>query len=178
MIQRYLVHPVLGYVVLQATQPGGLSSILFQEDKPTFRPMADPVLEQVEQRLHHYLMGEPVCFEDIELALDGTPFQLKVWQTLKTIPWGETRSYRWVAEQIQAPFSSRAVGQANGQNPIPIIIPCHRVVQKNGDIGGYAFGAYKKQFLLNLEMHHRQLQLAFMKALPVAVNSPRSMTLL
>ncbi|MCA9806592.1 MAG: methylated-DNA--[protein]-cysteine S-methyltransferase [Cyanobacteria bacterium HKST-UBA06] len=180
--QRYFHHPVLGYVVLRAVKDKGLCSVHFQEDKPPgnhARQSADPVLKQVEQRLLHYLNGEPVRFDDIPLHLEGTEFQLQVWHVLQDIPWGETRSYRWVAEQLGSPFASRAVGQANGQNPVAIVIPCHRIVQQNGQTGGYAFGSYKKQFLLNLEKHHQQLQLAFFtKPLPVQANSARSMTLL
>ena len=81
----------------------------------------------------------------------GTPFQQKVWRKLITIPYGETRSYKWLASAIKNPNASRAVGNANGKNPLSIIIPCHRVVRENGELGGYTGGINIKRFLLKLE---------------------------
>ena len=84
----------------------------------------------------------------------GTPFQSKVWQKLMCIPYGETRSYLWLAQAIGKPTAYRAVGNANGKNPVSIIVPCHRIIQENGDLGGYTGGINKKQFLLELEQSH------------------------
>ncbi|MFQ5445115.1 MAG: methylated-DNA--[protein]-cysteine S-methyltransferase, partial [Nitrospinales bacterium] len=81
----------------------------------------------------------------------GTPFQRKVWRALLTIPHGKTRSYRWVAQSIRNPKAVRAVGNANGKNPVSIIVPCHRVVQTNGQLGGYTGGVQIKRKLLDLE---------------------------
>jgi len=81
----------------------------------------------------------------------GTAFQQKVWKKLLTIPYGVTRSYKWLAESINNPNSARAVGNANGQNPLSIIIPCHRVVRENGALGGYTGGVRIKRYLLDLE---------------------------
>jgi len=81
----------------------------------------------------------------------GTPFQQEVWKGLLTIPYGVTRSYKWLAKSINNPDSARAVGNANGQNPLSIIIPCHRVVRKNGELGGYTGGVQIKRYLLELE---------------------------
>jgi O-6-methylguanine DNA methyltransferase len=81
----------------------------------------------------------------------GTPFQQKVWKKLITIPHGKTRSYKWLAQAIKNPQASRAVGNANGKNPLSIIIPCHRIVKGNGDMGGYTDGVSIKRFLLKLE---------------------------
>ena len=81
----------------------------------------------------------------------GTRFQKKVWETLQEIPYGETRSYKSIAKSIGKPKAIRAVGNANGKNPLPIIIPCHRVIQENGTLGGYTGGVYIKKFLLFLE---------------------------
>jgi methylated-DNA-[protein]-cysteine S-methyltransferase len=81
----------------------------------------------------------------------GTPFQQKVWKGLLTIPYGITRSYKWLAQSINNPDSARAVGNANGQNPLSIIIPCHRVVRENGELGGYTGGIQIKRYLLGLE---------------------------
>lgn len=80
-----------------------------------------------------------------------TPFQKKVYQIVKTIPYGEVRSYQWVAEKIDKPRAARAVGQALKKNPWPIIIPCHRVIRKDGSLGGFSAGAAKKFSLLNAE---------------------------
>lgn len=81
----------------------------------------------------------------------GTPFQQKVWKKLLTIPYGKTRSYKWLAQAIKNPQASRAVGNANGKNPLSIIIPCHRVVKEDGELGGYTGGINVKRFLLSLE---------------------------
>ena len=103
------------------------------------------------QLLRRYASGEPVSFSD-GLDLDqGTPFQRRVWQTLLEIPRGETRSYRWVAEQIGRPEAARAVGQAVGTNPLAIVVPCHRVVASDGGLGGYGGGLALKETLLRIE---------------------------
>ena len=81
----------------------------------------------------------------------GTPFQLKVWRKLQTIPYGETRSYLWLAKAVGNPKAHRAVGNANGGNPIPIVIPCHRVILSDGGLGGYTRGPSIKKHLLKLE---------------------------
>jgi O-6-methylguanine DNA methyltransferase len=103
------------------------------------------------QLLRRYASGEPVSFSD-GLDLDqGTPFQRRVWQTLLEIPRGETRSYRWVAEQIGRSEAARAVGQAVGANPLAIVVPCHRVVASDGGLGGYGGGLALKERLLRIE---------------------------
>ena len=92
--------------------------------------------------------------KDFDFPLDlrlGTPFQQKVWKKLTTIPYGKTRSYKWIASSINNPQASRAVGNANGRNPLAILIPCHRVIRENGELGGYTGGISIKRFLLNLE---------------------------
>ena len=103
------------------------------------------------EQFQAYFKGELKAFKfPLDLRL-GTPFQQKVWKTLLTIPYGETRSYKWMAKSINNPDSSRAVGNANGQNPLSIIIPCHRVVRENGALGGYTGGIQIKRYLLDLE---------------------------
>ena len=95
-----------------------------------------------------------VKLESFQFPLDlglGTPFQQKVWKKLLTIPHGKTRSYKWLAQAIKNPQASRAVGNANGKNPLSIIIPCHRVVKGNGEMGGYTGGVSIKRYLLKLE---------------------------
>ena len=102
-------------------------------------------------RLKRYLSGESVDFPD-RLDLSGaTYFQRSVWQIVRAIPYGETRSYAWVASQLGSGKSARAVGQAMAGNPLPILVPCHRVVGSNGKLGGFRDGVEMKKYLLNLE---------------------------
>ena len=109
-------------------------------------------------QLEEYAAGRRKQFE-LPLEPAGTAFQKTVWQALIRIPYGETRSYKQIAEQVGNPAASRAVGMANNKNPIPIVIPCHRVVGANGSLVGYAGGLPFKQKLLDLEMQHPQRQL-------------------
>lgn len=105
--------------------------------------------EAVEQ-LESYFAGELFDF-DLELDMVGTPFQRKVWTALLTIPYGDTRSYGEIAAQIGSPSAFRAVGLANGHNPIGIIVPCHRVIGANGSLTGYGGGLDRKRTLLAME---------------------------
>jgi methylated-DNA-[protein]-cysteine S-methyltransferase len=105
--------------------------------------------DAVEQ-LKAYFAGERTDF-DLELGLAGSEFQRRVWQALLTIPYGETRSYGQIAEQIGASGAARAVGLANGHNPIAIIVPCHRVIGASGNLTGYGGGLARKQSLLEME---------------------------
>ncbi len=102
------------------------------------------------EQLDAYFAGERIDF-DMELDLRGTEFQRRVWQALLTIPYGETRSYGEIAEQIGAPGAARAVGLANGHNPIAIVVPCHRVIGASGSLTGYGGGLNRKRALLELE---------------------------
>jgi len=104
-------------------------------------------------QLQEYFAGQRRMF-DVPLNPAGTPFQREVWHALEFIPYGQTRTYAQVAESIGRPTAARAVGSANNANPIPIIIPCHRVVPASGGMGGYAFGEKMKRFLLALERSH------------------------
>lgn len=97
--------------------------------------------------LRRYLAGEPVQFA-CPLDLYGTPFQVAVWQTLYNIPYGEVRSYSAIAQAIGHPSAVRAVGAANGANPVAIIVPCHRVIGSNGSLTGYGGGMERKRWLL------------------------------
>ena len=111
---------------------------------------ANAPLQQAVDELQRYFAGECVAFS-CPLDLHGTPFQLAVWQALRTIPYGETRSYGEIAQQIGRPAASRAVGAANGANPVAIIVPCHRVIGSNGTLTGYGGGLPTKDWLLRLE---------------------------
>ena len=112
------------------------------EDKAPFR--------EVIRQLEMYFEGKLQDF-DIPLVLDGTEFQLRVWRNLQKIPYGETVSYGQLAKRLGRPAAARAVGLANGSNPIPIIIPCHRVIGSNGDLTGFGGGLPLKKKLLALE---------------------------
>ena len=109
-----------------------------------------PMLIQVKKQLEQYFAGQRQQF-DLPLDFQGTDFQQQVWQTLLTIPYGETRSYKEIAVQIGNEKAVRAVGAANGRNPISIIAPCHRVIGSSGALVGFAGGLDKKQILLSLE---------------------------
>ncbi len=109
-----------------------------------------PVLQQAKDELQHYFAGEKLTFST-PLDLQGTPFQISVWRELCNIPYGETRSYGELALTIGRPNAPRAVGAANGANPIAIIVPCHRVIGSNGTLTGYGGGLPTKSWLLRLE---------------------------
>lgn len=122
------------------------------EDKGQFK--------QVIKQLDEYFAGKRQDF-DLVLAPEGTEFQQTVWQALTEIPYGETWSYGQLAQHIGKPKASRAVGAANGLNPIPVIIPCHRVIGSNGKLTGFGGGLETKSFLLNLESEARTPGLKF-----------------
>lgn len=109
---------------------------------------------EVKRQLAAYFAGELREF-DLPLAPAGTPWQLRVWRALTTIPYGETAGYGELAEELGRPTASRAVGAANGRNPISVIVPCHRVIGANGSLTGYAGGLERKKKLLNLENRNR-----------------------
>ncbi len=105
------------------------------------------------KQINEYLKGKRKAF-DLKIQMSGTPFQLCVWQSLKKIPYGQTKSYKQIAEEVGSPKAFRAVGMANNKNPILIVIPCHRVIGSDGSLTGYAYGTDLKQRLLDLERHN------------------------
>ena len=119
---------------------------------PRLMPHETPLLREGRRQILEYLAGERRFF-DLPLAPQGTPFQLRVWSALRDIPYGQTRAYRDIAQSIGCPRGFRAVGLACYRNPIPILIPCHRVVGANGAPSGYAGGSELKCALLRLEGH-------------------------
>lgn len=119
---------------------------------------ASRVVHDLEQQLGEYFKGERQDF-DIPLEPVGTEFQQRVWRELRAIPYGETMSYGELAARIGTPGAARAVGLANGRNPISIVVPCHRVVGSTGRLTGYAGGAERKQLLLDLERRQVTSQL-------------------
>jgi AraC family transcriptional regulator of adaptative response/methylated-DNA-[protein]-cysteine methyltransferase len=113
-------------------------------------PGSSPLLDQLRRELEEYFAGRRREFA-VDLTAPGTPFEERVWEALRTIPYGETWSYERLAQAVGSPGASRAVGSANGRNRIAILIPCHRVVNKDGRLGGYGGGLWRKEALLHLE---------------------------
>lgn len=135
----------------------GLAAILWENDPPDrvrLGPMAEqaahPILVETERQLRDYFAGTRTAFT-VPLDFQGTAFQKRVWAALLAIPFGETRSYGEIARQLGQPSARRAVGAANGRNPISIIAPCHRVVGSGGALTGFAGGLAAKALLLDLE---------------------------
>jgi methylated-DNA-[protein]-cysteine S-methyltransferase len=106
---------------------------------------------ELEEKFQHYYSGEKTIFTDKLDFSNATAFQKLAWETARLIPYGETRSYGWVANQIGKPLAARAVGQALGNNPFLIIVPCHRVIASDGSLGGFGGGLEMKEKLLELE---------------------------
>lgn len=117
---------------------------------PAMRHRRGDACDHVVRQLREYFAGERRTF-DLELAPAGTPFQLRAWQALRRIPFGTTRSYAQQAAAIGSPKAVRAVGGANGKNPLPIVVPCHRVIGKDGSLTGFGGGLSCKQWLLDHE---------------------------
>lgn len=113
-----------------------------------------PLANKVKQELLEYLDGSRKEF-DVPVSMEGTAFQVKVWEELKKIPYGETISYQELAEKVGSPDGARAVGMACNKNPVSIIVPCHRVIGKSGNLTGYATGLDLKSKLLNLESENK-----------------------
>jgi methylated-DNA-[protein]-cysteine S-methyltransferase len=153
---------------LLATDERGLRLISFAEGRRPERPesnwLKDPApFKEVIRQLRAYFAGELKNF-DLRLSLIGTDFQLRVWKMLQTIPYGETTSYGRLACRLGSPNAARAVGLANGSNPIPIIVPCHRVIGSNGSLVGYGGGLPNKKALLALESRQGRLSVSRIEA--------------
>ena len=159
MTCRYKTMPSpVGTLTLVASD-AGLTAILWENDDPArvrTGPLVedgdDPILTAAEAQISAYFAGTLTRFT-VPLDFRGTDFQKSVWAALLTIPFGETRSYGEIARQIGRPSASRAVGAANGRNPISIIAPCHRVIGSNGALTGFAGGLAAKALLLGIEGH-------------------------
>jgi methylated-DNA-[protein]-cysteine S-methyltransferase len=129
---------------------------------PEARRGTTPLVERFAAQLRIYLAGGGSGFDGSLDLGDATPFEAVVWETTRTIPYGETRTYGWVARAAGDPSAVRAVGQALGRNPLPIVVPCHRVLAADGSLGGFALGREMKRTLLALEglaPHGRQTEL-------------------
>ena len=124
-----------------------------EPDRSGWEPAESSAFADVAEQLDAYFSGALTTF-DVDLELGGTEFQRRVWAALRTIPYGETRSYGQIADQVGSPGAFRAVGLANGRNPVSIIVPCHRVVGASGAMTGYGGGIDRKRQLLTLEGQH------------------------
>jgi methylated-DNA-[protein]-cysteine S-methyltransferase len=151
-----MIDSPLGGLTLVASDKG-LAAILWKDENPRRVLRSSlvedpdyPVLVETERQFRAYFAGSLTTFS-LPLDFKGTDFQKSVWQALLTIPFGETRSYGEIARQIGRPTAGRAVGAANGRNPISIVAPCHRVIGSNGALTGYAGGLAAKEHLLGLE---------------------------
>lgn len=149
--------------LLLAGDDDGLSLVGFPTGKMRHDPEPDWIFNEkpfaaARQQLEEYFAGERKDF-DLPLHLSGTDFQIQVLQELRRIPYGETRSYGDIAKRIGRPKAMRAVGAANGRNPIPIIVPCHRVIGSSGDLTGFGGGLDTKEALLRLEAENSGLLL-------------------
>lgn len=143
-ISLYLVATETHLINIQFTQP---QKALLQTTE---------LLSMATIQLDEYFQGKRTTFS-LPFKLTGTPFQLAVWKELQNIPYGKTTSYKEIAQKINKPKAYRAVGMANNKNPLPIIIPCHRVIGSNGKLIGYAGGLKLKNYLLELEKSHTNL---------------------
>jgi methylated-DNA-[protein]-cysteine S-methyltransferase len=155
LVYKMIDSPV-GKLKLVASDKG-LVAILWENDKPHRVRLSEltedgkhPILLETERQLRDYFAGKRKAFS-VALDMRGTSFQKNVWEALLAIPFGETRSYGQLAKQLGNPKAMRAVGAANGRNPISIIVPCHRVIGSSGKLTGFAGGLETKAHLLHLE---------------------------
>ena len=143
----------IGELMLTADDDGALTGVNLpnRHPDPAGWERDDGLLADARRQLTEYFAGERSTF-DLPLRPAGAPFQLRVWEALLRIPYGETASYGEIARELGHPTASRAVGAANGRNPIAIVVPCHRVIGSNGSLTGYAGGLECKRALLDLEV--------------------------
>jgi methylated-DNA-[protein]-cysteine S-methyltransferase len=140
-----------GLIRTTLPEPSEKEAVSLLGDNLSKANLSPQCFEDLIKRFQSYFSGRRVNFPDKLDLSEATSFQREVWEAARQIPYGQTRSYVWVARQIGKPGAARAVGQALGRNPLPIIIPCHRVVASNGSLGGFSGGLEIKRFLLELE---------------------------
>jgi len=141
----------LGFLIIRS-DGRSITGIAFSENEVDVQNTCE-VIEKCKKQLDHYFSGETITF-DLPLHPKGTEFQQKVWAELLKIPYGETITYMELAIRLGDPKAVRAVGTANGRNPLAIVIPCHRVIGAGNKLTGYAGGIWRKKILLELEMKH------------------------
>jgi AraC family transcriptional regulator, regulatory protein of adaptative response / methylated-DNA-[protein]-cysteine methyltransferase len=167
VVYRYIETPVgkmiagatsRGVSLFEFADRGGMDAITKRILKRHKRGMIEgshPLIDQVEKEISEYFSGQRKIFT-VPLETGGTSFERRVWEYLLTIPYGSTCSYGEIATSFGKPGASRAVGRANGANYIAIIIPCHRVIEADGNLRGYGGGLWRKRFLLRLEADHSE----------------------
>lgn len=159
MYVDYLTPPSgspIGLLEIRATD-AGITHITFV-DAQAEPARGHPLIERCKAQLEEYFQGRRRTF-DVPLAPQGTDFQQRVWLRLREVPYGETCSYATISSGIGSPQSHRAVGAANGRNPLSIVVPCHRVIGSSGQLTGYAGGLERKQWLLRHEQAHMDYEL-------------------
>ncbi len=152
MLTYYIYETLLGQMLIAADERGIVH--LYPAHRVNREGMEQgetPLLRLAAQKLEAYLKGEGDVLRDLPLSPRGTDFQKLVWQALRTVPYGETHSYAWLAQAIGKPKAARAVGAANGKNTILLAIPCHRIVGADGSLTGFTAGVEMKKQLLELE---------------------------
>lgn len=159
MIYKHIYNSKIGNICIKADE-NNLLEVYFTEDNQVSEPddsssQPNEIIKETEKQLNEYFSGKRQVF-GLPLNPKGTDFRKKVWEKLKTIPYGETRTYKDIAVMIGNPKASRAVGNANNKNPIGIIIPCHRVIGSNKKLIGYSGGIDKKEKLLKLESENKK----------------------
>ncbi len=149
-VQHYLTDCV-GWLELRVSDRGITSISFIKEPAAPMIGSAHSMMKKLTDELDRYFSGKLTAFSIPVAFTAGSPFQRRVWKQLTLVPYGETRSYADIARGVGNPSASRAVGGANGSNPVPIVIPCHRVIRADGSIGGYSSGIHIKRKLLELE---------------------------
>jgi len=143
--KTYFQSPI-GWIKIEGGAEG-IQALTFLDEAPQAAPSLDPLLADCFSQLAEYFQGARKLFS-LKLHLSGTEFQQQVWQAVMSIPFGETAAYADIARKIGNPRAVRAVGQANGHNRLPIIIPCHRIIGSNHQLTGYSGGLWRKEWLL------------------------------
>jgi len=149
--KNYFLYSLKKIKIVITEENNAVTGVFFGAEIPAgFVKNETPLIKKAAAQIEEYLNGKRKKFS-LPLAMRGTPFQMDVWKALQTIPYGETRSYKEIAELVHRPKAVRAVGMANHRNPISIIVPCHRVIGHNGSLTGYGGGLPLKRRLLELE---------------------------
>jgi methylated-DNA-[protein]-cysteine S-methyltransferase len=154
-MQYAVMDSPMGPLTVASTEKG-IASIHFGNIVPDGAVADSSANHESVEQLTEYFQGKRTRF-DLQLDVEGTPFQKAVWGELLRIPYGETRTYGEIAKAIGRPGAARAVGMANHDNPIAVVIPCHRVIGRDGSLTGYAGGVHLKARLLSIERRHRTL---------------------
>ncbi|GHV63526.1 methylated-DNA--protein-cysteine methyltransferase [Bacteroidia bacterium] len=149
MTAFYTYNTPIGYITITANEKAVIK-IAFGKQKEDGEQKETSQLKIASTQIEEYFVGKRRIF-DFPIQPKGTPFQLQVWAALRQIPYGQTRSYKQIAESIGHPKACRAVGMANNKNPLPIVVPCHRVIGADGKLVGYAGGLEVKKTMLELE---------------------------